>query len=511
MGKKSIVKSTVMVSIFVILCKLLGFAREAIIAALYGANASTDAFFFAQGMPGSIFPSVCNSISTAFTSLYVSKKITSKKEDSDAYASKMIVFAVTIGICLSLIGVFLSPIIVPVFSPGFSGDQKTLAIELTRITMGAFFLIMIQYMVNSVLQSNQKFLSTQIGNIMYNIVVVVLTIVFGSSKDMHLLSWIVVGGLACNVLVITVSSRKVIRFKYTPGIWNVETRELVKLALPIILGNSVVQLNNIVDKALASGLSEGSISSLNYANTINVLVISVFITSLSTVLYPSLAEKVSTDANEFVHSTQNTIVILTAILVPISSLLILDSNSIISIVFERGSFNKNAVVSTASVLMYYSPYLIFSGAREVLTRAFFAKKDTKTPMINSAIGVGLNIVFSVMLVRIIGLRGLAAGTTLSSIIITLLLVRAFHKIENTFETKSILLELIKELVSGTISIIILLIVHTFTEINNIFIGVIFDGLLMMSLYSVMMIILKSVAAKLFISYISKRVKKLKEV
>ena len=149
--KNNIITATIIVSIIAILGKFLGYAREAIIAAYYGANALTDAFFFAQGMPAMIFPAVCSSLSTAFISLYVSKTYQEGKTEGDRFASRALLASLTIAILLSCVALFILPIIVPIFAPGFKGTTLSLAINLSRIVMGSFALIMAHYMLTAVL------------------------------------------------------------------------------------------------------------------------------------------------------------------------------------------------------------------------------------------------------------------------------------------------------------------------------------------------------------------------
>jgi len=101
---------------------------------------------------------------------------------------------------------------------------------------------------------------------------------------------------------------------------------------------------------------------------------------------------------------------------------VLDASEIVTIVYARGSFDQTAVAYTAIALACYAPIFLFSGAREILARGFFAVQDTKTPMLNSAIGVACNAVFSIAFVWRLGIAGIALGTAVASAVIAVLMV-----------------------------------------------------------------------------------------
>lgn len=207
-----------------------------------------------------------------------------------------------------------------------------------------------------------------------------------------------------------------------------DTRQLIRLTLPILLGNSIVQINNIVDKALGSTLPEGSLSALSYGNTLSGIVINVLIVSLSTVLYPTLTSDASAgDMETYGATLHRSLNVLSAILVPVTFITVLSAPNIVSIVYERGNFQQEAVAYTTIVLSCYAPMFVASGIREILTRGFFALQDSKTPMRNSAIGVGCNIVFSLVFVRWLGIAGIALGTSLSAYISAVLLFVSMHR------------------------------------------------------------------------------------
>lgn len=462
----SILGAAVLVSSFTVLSKLLGFGREALIAAYYGATAETDAFFFAHGMPSMIFPAVGNSISFALTSLYVKRLTQEGEESGDRFASRMLAAGCVIGIVLGVIGLLLTPLLVPLLAPGFSGAQRTLAIHLTRLIMGAFVFNILQYMLSAVLNSKKHFVGAQLSSLFYNIVIIAATVMFGSRQSMDVLMLSVIGGMALQVVMLAVCYSRCAHFTPLLNPIHPDTALLLKLSLPILLGNSVVQLNNIVDKALGSLLPEGSLSALNYANNLTGIVTGTIIISLSTVLYPSLTEQAAKgDTETFSKTLERSLGGLTAFMLPVSCITVLDASEIVTIVYARGSFDQTAVAYTAIALACYAPIFLFSGAREILARGFFAVQDTKTPMLNSAIGVACNAVFSIAFVWRLGIAGIALGTAVASAVIAVLMVvQARNRL--SFRIRPLLTALARQLLSGGVLVALLLIFHRYTAISS---------------------------------------------
>jgi len=431
--KTGLFRIALTVSIIAIVGKLLGFAREAVIAAYYGANSSTDAFFFAQNMPAMLFPAVCNSISTAFLSLYVQKKIKDGQRQADIFASKTLSASLVLAAVLSLFALIFTPYIVPVFAPGFSGETLYLAIKLTRLIMGAFVLTMSIYIFSAVLNANRLFYAVQIAGFLCNFVIIVITLFLGKGQSVEFLTLTVIIGYLANAFVLYVYCRSRTQISLSNP-YDKAVKSVLVLALPILLGNSVVQLQTIVDKALASGLPSGSISFLSYCASLNSLVTAVIITSLSTVLYPTLAENASSDNMPlYVRHIHQSIVMMTIVLLPVTIITVFFSSDIISFIFKRGNFNENAVRQTSLVLAFYAPAYVFIGIREIMARAFYAIQDTRTPMINGAIAVIFHILCSIILVRSIGIIGIPIGATISSLIASALLIfNASRKIKGMY-------------------------------------------------------------------------------
>lgn len=423
MKKGSIFKSSLGVAVITLLGKLIGFAREALIAAYYGATPETDVFFFANSMPTMLFPAVCSGISTAFLSLYVKRMAERGMAEGDRYASVMLGFTSLLGLALGLIGILLCPVLVSLLAPGFSDAQLALAIPLSRIMLGSFILLMLQYMLTAILNAKRFFVRCQICALLYSSSVVLITVLLGPGQDMYALSWTVVLAWLIQTAGLVVCCVRRVHWRWDPSGMRADVGILLRLSIPILLGNSVSQINTIVDKSLGTLLPDGSLSALNYGNILCALVVGVFITSLSTVLYPTLTSSAAEGDRTHCSSVlTQSIEGLSLLLIPISVISMLSARDIVTFVYARGAFEQQAVAYTSIALAVYAPMFVATGIREVLTRGFFALQDTKTPMWSSAVGVGCNIVLSLLLVRPLGIAGIALGTTVSAYVTAILLL-----------------------------------------------------------------------------------------
>ena len=216
------------------------------------------------------------------------------------------------------------------------------------------------------------------------------------------------------------------------------------IALPVIFGRSVDQINLLVDRTLASTIAEGGISALNYANRLNGFVQGLFVVPITTVIYPLIsrvaAEKNIKGLKSYISEAVATINLL---VIPVTIGAMIFSEEIVVLLFGRGAFSPEAIAMTSSALLYYSLGMIAIGLRDILSRAFYALQDTRTPMINTAIAVMMNIVLNLVFSRLMCIGGLALATSLSGIISALLMFVTLKKKIGSFGLREISISFLK--------------------------------------------------------------------
>ena len=207
-----------------------------------------------------------------------------------------------------------------------------------------------------------------------------------------------------------------------------DMKEMIFIALPVIVGTAVNEINVLVNRTLASGIAEGGISALNYANRLNGFVQGLFVVSVTTVLYPMISRMAAEGNMKSLKAyLAEAISMVNLFVIPATAGAMVFAREIVTLLFGRGAFTVEAVNMTASSLFYYSLGMVAFGLRDVLTRAFYALQDTRTPMINATIAVVINIVLNIVMSRFLGIGGLALATSISGIISALLMFVTLRK------------------------------------------------------------------------------------
>ena len=225
------------------------------------------------------------------------------------------------------------------------------------------------------------------------------------------------------LLVLLVALRR--QFCYHPDIAfrNHNIRKFLVMVLPIFLGKTINSINIIIDKSIASLLSEGVVSVLNYGNRITGFVTSVFVVSITTALFPQLSRlSAASDTRQLKHTYRSSCGIIGLFVIPISAGMMMFSKEFVQLLFFRGEFTEFDVQRTGEVVFFYSLGLLFYSIKEVTINVYYALQDTKTPTINSLLAIVLNIVINLLLMRTMEHKGLALATALSSFITTVLLI-----------------------------------------------------------------------------------------
>jgi putative peptidoglycan lipid II flippase len=223
------------------------------------------------------------------------------------------------------------------------------------------------------------------------------------------------------------------------------------LIFPVLIGSAVQQINVIIDKTLASDLVRGSISALTYSSRINELVISVFIAAIATVVFPMLSSAFSRNEEDVVKDIfKQGVNIILIITIPATIGIMLLAKPMVFLFFQRGAFDDLATTMTSGALVFYSIGLVGASLRLMLNKVFYSFQDTKTPMINGAIAVVLNLVLNFAFIGTMQHRGLALATSLSTTISTVFLFLALRKKLGPLGMGNMFMTFIKTLVSAVI-------------------------------------------------------------
>jgi putative peptidoglycan lipid II flippase len=420
--------------------KILGFGREIVLSYVYGASAVTDAYLISRTVPNVLFAFLGSAIGTSFIPLY-SRILKEQGElEANEFTNNLSNSLVLLASAMLVIVLLFTEPVVRLFASGFSGETLRLAVNFTRISVfGAYFTILLSVFTGFLKLRGNFFIPASVALPMN--LIVVASVFISSETNVYVL---VIGSLlatASQLIFLIPAVRKTgYRHRFVFDLKDDRLRTMMRLALPVIAGTSVNQINILVDRTLASGVAVGAISALNYAQRLNGFVQALFVAPISTVLYPTIS-RMAAEGNikGLKRSMLEAISSVNFFLVPATVGALVFSKEIVGLLFGRGAFTPEAINMTTAALFYYSFGMIAVGVRGILSRAFYALQDTRTPMVNGTIGVIINILLNIILSRYLGIGGLALATSISAAVTAILMFASLRRKIGGFGLKAIAL------------------------------------------------------------------------
>lgn len=456
-----IVLSTLQVSMAVVFIKALGFVKQVVIAAKFGASIETDAFFIATGVVSSLANVFFSAISVTLLSFYTQRKVTQGTNSANRLISATLKVFLPIAALLFLLFYVFAPVVAKILAPSYAGVTLEILASYVKMMAGCFIFNCYYLTLNVILESDKEFLPGKGLALFQNAFLILAAIFFSNEYGVTALvaAFVVAAALQC--VLITFCARKKYQFSWKTPDCNQDIRELLKVSVPLIVGNSIYELNDIVDKQIASSQGGGAASVLSYGASLNEIVTTVIIMSLSTVLFSYYATwAANRDYERIGRNLKKAMEYLVVLIMPILVVCLISGQDIVRLMYGRGQFGDAEIRQTNGVLAGYAVGFLFQAARATIVKVFYALKNTKTPMLNGAISVASNIVLSLILSRYLGPGGIALATSIAMMLVTVLLLMQLPKYLPGFSIRSSVPEYVKALIAGIVSgIILVVIIH----------------------------------------------------
>lgn len=444
-------KTVLLVMILTIVSKVVGFAREIILAYFYGASGISDAYLISLTIPTVIFAFIAEGLKTTYIPIFSKVESEQGVEEANKYTSNIITLLMLASTFIILPVLLFTEPIVKLFASGFEGETLAIAVTFTEISIFSVYGIGIINIFQAYLQVKKDFIIPTLVSLPLNLMLVLSIVVSVGHDDRILAVGKVIAVLAQLIFMIPFLLKKGYKHTFYLNFRDENLRKTLLLAMPVILGTSVNQINKLVDRTIASRVIVGGVSALNYAVRLNGFILNVFVLSLAAVVYPSFSKYIANqNIKGFKRSLSESINIISLLVIPATLGMMLFSESIVSLLFGRGAFDVNATTLTASALFFYSVGLMGFGLREILSRALYSLQDTKTPMINASIGMVLNIILNIVLSKFLGIGGLALATSISAIFTTGLMFISLRKKIGPFGMKQISISFLKILFASLV-------------------------------------------------------------
>ncbi len=461
MSKKT--KTTALVLMLIILTsKITGFFRDIVLAQTFGAGEITDAYLTALNIPVVLFDGISAALGTTFIPIYFKIKSSKGQEEVNKFTSNILNIVIIISLIFVLLGVIFAPYIVKIFAVGFKGDVFDLTVNYSKILIFSMVFIAINGLVSSYLVASGNVYISGAITIPFNIFVII-AIIFASVTESYVMVYgTLIAYIAQLLFQLPLLIKKGYKHRLTVNLRDENIRQILFLVIPVFIGSYINQINAVVNRTLASTLDSGSITALNYANKLNMFAVGVIAVAISTIMYPILS-KLASEGNKklFKINISKSINMIVIIMLPIMVVMTTFSTEIVKVLFEEGSFNSHDTYLTSTALFFYSIGILSYGLKELLAKSFYSLQDTKTPVRNATISVVINIVFSIILVNIMGIGGLALASSISATVTTMLLLISLRKKIGKIGFSYILKTFIKGAIASIVMYIIMRIAYNY--------------------------------------------------
>ncbi len=456
--KKTFIKTLSTVFILTAIAKVLGLLREIVFANVYGTGIVADSYFAALKIPTQIVDIVLSSAITS-TFIPVFNEILQKegKDKANHFAGNFINLVAVIATAISIIGIIIAPILVKVFTPGFSESAYLLTIDLLRITFPMIIFTALTFSFIGLLQSYGEYNIPASTSGISNLAVILFLLLFRTRID-GLCYFMVFAWLLQLVIQLPFAHKFGYKFKFFIDVKDQNLKKVFLLAIPILLSTAVIPINNLVSMGFASTLEEGAYSSLEYAYRIYIVIYGIFTYAIGNVIFPELSRQSSKeDKTDFINLIHRSILLIAFLLIPLTIGIMIFSKDIIHIIYERGEFTANSTITTSGALFFYSIGIAGAGLVEIMNKAFYARQKTKAPLFVGVSMIITNIILCYLFVSNgLGYKGLALATALNAFIYGFSLLVILRKDYKEIINKDILLTIVKILGSSLLMACIVL-------------------------------------------------------
>lgn len=441
-------KSISLLVVLTFISRIFGLCRSILLASFLGTTFIADAFMIAYKIPNLLRRFVGEgSMTAAFIPVFsdVRKASMGNQEKESVFLSKFYSLAFICLVLLCILGILLTPYIIS-FLYSFGDQSAEMAIFLTRYMFAYILFISMAAITQGVLNANFKFAIPASTPIVLNIIIItsVFTlknwisddIVFfclpGSvnlfKENLVLLntakagfafaSGVLFGGLIQFLMQLPSLFKLGYHLFWTTDFKDKHIPEIGKLMIPGLLGLGIYQINALLaDPFVLAYLGEGCISALSYSNRLIEFSLGIFVISISTVILPNLSRFISENkTNEYVNLLKTSIRAVVFISIPASVGLLMLRKPLISLFFQSGLFGIDSASLVSNALFYHTPGLLVIGLYRIYCPAFYALKDTKTPVVGALFSLITNLLLCATLPKYMGIGGIALASTIATLV-----------------------------------------------------------------------------------------------
>jgi len=395
--------------------QLLGFVRDAVVAAVFGVGSTLDAYLVAQGVMNLVLALVAGAMARAVV------PVVSRAADAGdtVRASRTVQTALTLTtvvlVSASVLVAGAAGVVVDVLAPGFDEDTAALAVDLTRVVLFASLFVAGTNVLAAAAQSHGRFFLSGLEGVVFNVVMIAAAAWFARAYGVSALAVGFVVASAVRLLTQLPAVRAVgLRLRPRLALRDPDFREVLRLVPALLLGSAVVNVNTLVDRAVGSEQGAGTITALSLGWRVVTLVDTLLVVTVAAALFPAFSRLGDRARRAELRTlVDRSVGIVLVLLAPAAVGLAVAAGPVVQVVFGRGDFDADAVRVTATAVSFYALSAVGIAVRSLSSRAFLAVGDSRTPVAIAVVAMVVNVVGDLTLGVAYGIPGLAGSTTLS--------------------------------------------------------------------------------------------------
>lgn len=453
-------RTTMSVTLIVLVSKLIGYLRDAITAYYFGTGLESDAYYSAYTLyyfPILLFTSC---ISSTLIPMYLDARRRRGPQAADRFGSRTINLFALVSMVLSIIMYLAAEPIVRLVYPYFDAERLRMTTEMTRIMLPSLVFVTISIAQSSIMNANEHYLAGQLSGFPYSVVCIIAAVWFSAPFGINAIAWATAIAGLLQMLIIIPFQRGVFKYSFRFDFNDKRIKRMIILAGPSMASMAVNEVNHLIDRSMASGLNAGDITAMNYAYRLITFVIGVVIVPIITVMFSRMSKRAAENNHKAIlRILMQCIEVIVLILLPIIAMGGMLNLDVIKLAYMRGAFAMDSVVTTAGIFLMYLIGVVFYGLRDLFNRGFHSIQNTKIPLYTSIITVVINVTLNWVLSRIMGARGLALATTISSAIGALLLFIQLRRKLGRVNYLGTLIEVIKCAIAACVCAILALVMN----------------------------------------------------
>ncbi len=438
-------------------------------ARTFGTSAASEAFFASNRFSEILFNLVAGgALGSAFIPTFTS--LLAKDDHQSAwklasFIANILLLVLTVLSILTMI--FSRQVVHYVLAPGFSiadPAKEVLAADLLRIQVPSAVIFGLSGLAMGMLNSNQRFLLPALAPALYNIGWIIGLVFLVPTLGIYGLAWGVLIGALLHLMIQIPSLLTLPHHQYSLGLGIdfAPVREVVRLMLPRLMGVVIVQLNFLLNTILASLQPEGSVTAISLAWPLMLMPQAAIAQSIATAALPTFSEQYAKGKlDEMRSSLASSLRGVLVLAIPTTLGLILLREPIIAFLYQNGEFTAQSTQMVSWALLWYSAGLIGHCVVEIISRAFYALHDTKTPVLVGIGAMSLNLIFSVLFSSLFSkigwlpLGGLALANSLATAIESIILMVLMSRRLQGLEGRKVLGLVLKALFASVLMSVVL--------------------------------------------------------